>query len=96
MRRSKTLNISVILEELLKQQGLDGKLREHRLLHSWEGLLGKTVARHTKNLYIHNRTLFVTLTSSVARNELMMIKDELIKRLNEQAGAELIDNIVLK
>ncbi len=96
MRRSKTLNISVILEELLKKQGLDGKLREHRLLNSWEGLLGKTVAKRTKNLYIKDRTLFVTLSSSVARNELMMIKDELIKKLNEQAGAVLIDNIVLR
>lgn len=96
MRRSKTVNISVVLEELLKKQGLDGKLREHRLLQSWEGLLGKTMARHTRNLYIKDRTLFVTLSSSVARNELMMIKDELIKRLNEQAGAMLIDNIVLK
>ncbi len=96
MRRSQTLEISAILEAFLKQQGLDGKLREHRLLQSWETLLGKTVAKHTSNLYIKNKTLFVTLTSSVVRNELYMIKDELIKRLNETGGALIIEEIVLK
>ncbi|HYW96544.1 MAG TPA: DUF721 domain-containing protein [Bacteroidales bacterium] len=96
MRRSKTVNISEIISALLKEQGLEGKLEENRLINSWEELLGRAVARTTKNLYIKDRTLFVHLNSSIVRNELMMIRDEMVRRLNEKAGKEVIDKIVLK
>jgi predicted nucleic acid-binding Zn ribbon protein len=95
MRRSQTLNISEIMEALLKERGLDGKLAENRLLNSWEELLGKSVAKVTRNLYIKNNTLFVSMNSSIVRNEIMMIRDELIKRLNEKAGRKIIDSIVI-
>lgn len=96
MRRNQTQNISEIIAAILKANGMEDKLSEVRLIKSWEELLGKSVARRTKDLQIRNRTLFVTLTSPVARNELMMIRDELIKRLNEQAGKQVIDKIVLR
>jgi predicted nucleic acid-binding Zn ribbon protein len=80
----------------MKQNGLDDKLAEVRAMRSWEELLGKTVTRYTKNLYIKDKTLFVSLNSSIVRNEIMMIRDELIKRLNEKAGREVIEKIVVK
>ena len=54
------------------------------------------MARVTKNIYIKDRTLFVQLGSSVVRSELMMIRDEIMKRLNERAGKDVIDKIVLR
>lgn len=96
MRKSKTQNISEIISLILKQNGLDNKLAEVRALRSWEELLGKTVARYTKNLFIKDKILYVSLNSSIVRNELMMIRDELIKRLNEKAGKQVIDRIIVK
>ncbi len=96
MRRSKTLNISEIISDLLKEQGLEGKLAENRLINSWEDLLGRSVARITKKLYIKDRTLYVSLGSSIVRNELVMIRDEIVKRLNERAGSEIIDRIEIR
>ena len=80
----------------MKQNGLEEKLAEVRAVRAWEELLGKTVARYTKNLHVKNKTLFVSLSSSIVRNEIMMIRDELIKRLNEKAGRKIIDKIVVK
>ena len=74
---------------------LEQGLAEYRLMKSWKDLLGITVAKKTKNLRIQNRKLFVTLHSSVVRNELEMIKETLILRLNEAAGMNVIDDIVL-
>ena len=96
MRRSETQNISEVIRQLLKEQGLEGKLAENRLLNSWEEVLGKLASRHTQSLYIKDRVLYVSLRSSVVRNEIMMIRDELIKRLNEKAGREIIDKIVIR
>jgi len=96
MRRSETLNISEIIASLLKEQGLENKLFENRLMNSWEELLGKTVAKATRSLYIKDRVLFVYISSSVVKHEIMMIRDDLVKRLNEKAGRKVIDKIVLR
>ncbi len=96
MRRSKTSNISEIISALLKEQGLEGKLEETRLISSWEEVLGRSVSKATKNLYIKDKVLFVQLNSSIVRSELMLIRDEIVKRLNERAGKAVIDRIVLK
>ncbi|MBE0655966.1 MAG: DUF721 domain-containing protein [Bacteroidales bacterium] len=96
MRRSQTLNISEIISSLLKDQGLEEKLYENRLMNSWETVLGKMISKYTRSMYIKDRVLFVNLTSPVVKNEVMMIRDELVKRLNEKAGKNVIDKIVLR
>lgn len=96
MRRSETVNIRVVIEAFLKEQGLEDKMSENRLLNSWEELLGKSIAQSTRNLYIKDHILFVNLRSSIVRHELLMIKDDLINKLNEKAGRKLIRDIVLR
>ena len=96
MRRSNVQNIGDVVDELLKSLNIDKKLKEVRLTNSWSELLGKNVARATTKVFIKNRVLFVYLNSSVVRNELMMLKSGIIKALNERAGENLIDDILLK
>jgi hypothetical protein len=38
----------------------------------------------------------VHLNSSVVRNELLMLRQELMEKLNQKAGTEVIRDIVLK
>jgi hypothetical protein len=40
--------------------------------------------------------LFVHLSSSVVRNELFMLQDEIIRKLNDAAGEELVTGIVFR
>ncbi|MCB9013978.1 MAG: DUF721 domain-containing protein [Bacteroidales bacterium] len=96
MRKSQTQNISEVVAAIIKSSGLEDKLAETRMLKSWEELLGKSVAKLTKNLYVSKRTLFVSLNSSVVRSELTMIKKDLLIRLNEKAGKSVIDDIVFR
>ncbi len=96
MRIKQTQNIKEIITVILQQNNLEGKLAEVRLIRAWEELLGKTIARYTKRLYIKNKILYVSVSSSVVRNELLLIRDELMKKLNETAGNEIIHKIILK
>jgi hypothetical protein len=96
MRRSNVQNISEVVSELLKKFNIDHKIKEIRLINSWEEVLGKNVARVTTKIFIKNRILFVYLQSPVVRNELMMLKSGILKALNDKAGELLIDDIVLK
>ena len=96
MKRKEIQKIDSLLQSFVKTSNLEKGLAEYRLIKSWKDLLGITVSKKTKSLYIRNRKLFVTLHSSVVRNELEMIKDTIIPRLNEAAGFDVIDDIVLK
>ncbi|MFA8437221.1 MAG: DUF721 domain-containing protein [Marinifilaceae bacterium] len=96
MRRSKTIRIDEVINQVLKEQKLDVKLKEVQLINSWEKVIGKTVARATTGIYIRNQMLYVQIRSSVIRNEIMLVREGLIKALNREVGAQVIKGIVLR
>lgn len=96
MRKNNTQKIEDVVNEYLKALNIDGKLKEVRLIRSWDEVVGKTIARSTREIFIKDRKLFVKLNSSIIRNELFMLRDGLKKALNDRAGEIIIDEIVLR
>ena len=96
MRKSNTEKLGDIIKESLKDLNIDSKLKEVQLINSWEKVVGKTITRYTRNMYIKDKKLFVNVDSSVVRNELLMIKDALINALNKEVGEEIIIEIIIK
>lgn len=96
IRRTQSRPIKEIIEEILKNSGIDQKLKERELIRQWDDVVGKTIARSTESIYIRDRKLFVTIRSSVIRNELVMIREGLKVELNRRSGQTLIDEIVIK
>jgi predicted nucleic acid-binding Zn ribbon protein len=96
MERKDVRKLDSLLEQFVKAHGLERGLAEYRLVKAWSELLGVTIAKKTKSLRIKNRKLFVSLHSSVVRNELSLIKDTLIPKLNEAAGMDVIDDVILR
>jgi predicted nucleic acid-binding Zn ribbon protein len=56
--------------------------------------MGKAVANRTKEIFIRDKKLFVRIESSVVKNELKMMRSQIISNLNEKAGAEVVQEIV--
>ncbi|MDY0099971.1 MAG: DUF721 domain-containing protein [Bacteroidales bacterium] len=96
MRRSKTITIAEAVKDYLREMNLDKKLAETDLLNSWEDIVGKAISSRTSKVYIKDQVLFVHLRSSVVRNELLMVRDALMEKINEKAGRMLIKDIVLR
>ena len=96
MRKSNTQPISKILDEFIRETNIGPKLKEMEVLKAWETLLGKAIASYTTKIYISHGILYVTLSSPVVKTELRMMKAELLARLNEEVGEEVITSIVFK
>ena len=96
MRRSNTQSLSEVLREYIRENRIERKLKEVDAVKSWEDLLGKTIARYTRNISISNRILYVEITSAVVKNELIMMREEIRRKINEHAGVELVSRIVFK
>jgi predicted nucleic acid-binding Zn ribbon protein len=96
MKRNNTLSIRELLKEYVDSMHIRTRLKESRLKEQWEQMLGKNAASLTRKLVIKNKVLYVYLDSSVLRNELLMMREKLIFRINEMAGEEIVEKIVLK
>lgn len=57
-------------------------------------LAGGNVARYTNSVSVKDGKLFVKLTSPLLKNDLMMQRSVLMKRLNEKVGQELLNEII--
>lgn len=96
MRRNNTQSLSEVIREFVKGSSIERKLKETDVVQSWEELLGKTIAGYTKNVTLKNKVLFVEITSSVVKNELFMMREEIRLKMNERAGEELVSTIIFK
>lgn len=96
MRRSNTQSLSDVLREYVKDTSIERKLKEVDVVQSWEDLLGKTIANYTRSVSLKNSILFVEINSSVVKNELFMMREEIRRKLNEKAGEELVSKIIFK
>ncbi|HOO99090.1 MAG TPA: DUF721 domain-containing protein [Bacteroidales bacterium] len=96
MRRSRTISLAEAVQDYLKEMKLDGKLKETGIINSWEDIVGKAIASRTTKIYIRDGIMHVKLSSSVVRNELLMLRRSLVDKINEKAGAEIVKDIVLR
>ncbi len=96
MRRGEIKSISELVRATCREEGLETPLNEYRLIQAWSQMLGKAVQTYTKELKIYNQVLFVKVTSSVLRQELLMNRKALVKRLNDHVKAQVITDIVFR
>lgn len=96
IRKSQTRTIREVIRDFLKENNLQKGLDEQEMVRLWYEKTGKMVARHTRSVQIRNRKMYVKLDSSVVRNELSMLRDALVKDLNESFQEPLIDEIILQ
>jgi len=96
MRKSQTQKLSDVISECLRELQIDRKLKEVSIVSQWEELMGRTVAVRTDRIYIRNRILYIHVTSAVLKNELLMMRQQIINKLNENAGEKLVESMVIR
>jgi predicted nucleic acid-binding Zn ribbon protein len=95
-RKSNENPVSEVIDLFLRQYGLNNRYKEFRLLQSWNELMGPMIAKHTKDVKMFNGTLYVDLDSAPMRNELSFAKSRIIKNLNDEAGEEIVKEMVFR
>jgi hypothetical protein len=94
MKSSNEYTLKQAIEALIDQYKIQERLSETSVVNDWEKIVGKMISRHTKNIYIKKRILFVELDNAALRNELSYAKTKLVAAINKSLNAEAIDEIV--
>lgn len=89
------MTIKEAVEKMLEVYRLRRKYDETALIAAWPELMGQAIANRTKQLYIRDKKLFVNVESSVIKNELVLMRSQIIGRMNERAGRVVIEELVL-
>lgn len=93
MFRREVKSVADVLQQLLREEGLETPLQQKRLIDSWETVTGRIVARYTTEKFIQNQTLYVKIVNPALRQDLAMMRQQLVKLLNEQVGSFIISDI---
>jgi len=96
MSKGNEYTLKEAIEQMLHTYRLDGKLKEVALIQSWEKVMGPAIQKYTRGLRIVNRVLYVEIASAPLREELMYGRSRIVQLLNEAAGEQVIDEVVLR
>ena len=83
------------MELYLKQMGLTQHFKEQEVCRLWPEVVVGMIASKTKSVRMSNGKLFVSFTSSVVKNEILLVKEGLLKALNDRVGEGVVKDLVI-
>ncbi|MGB5227719.1 DUF721 domain-containing protein [Eudoraea sp.] len=97
MAKEKNLHsLSEALNAFIKENKLQKGIDKVMVKKAWEKIMDNGVNNYTTAVELRNDTLFVSLSSSVLREELSHGKSKIIDMINEELKKDLVKNIVLR
>ena len=93
MFRKDVKPLSEVLSQFLRHEGLETPLLQRRLVNAWDTIVGPTIAQYTSDKFIQNQVLFVKIINPALRQDLSMMRSELVKRLNNAVGSQIITEV---
>ena len=90
------ISLADAMQLFLKKSKLKNGILAVQIEDVWEKMMGKTIAKYTDKIQIVRGTLFISTNESTLRNTLMFQKEDIIKRVNETLGEQVIHEVVIR
>lgn len=94
MRKPNDVTLKDAIGKMFDVYRLRRKFDETSILAIWPEIMGTAIANRTTQIYIHDKKLFIRIESSVIKNELLMVRQGIIQKLNDHAGSIVITEMV--
>src|SRR3569833_1943437 len=94
MRKANDKTLKEAIEQMLQVYKIKRRNDETGIISAWPDLVGKSVANRTKEIFISDKKLFLRIDSSVIKNELLMMRSQIFEKINKDANALLIEEII--
>jgi len=94
MRKSNDKTLKEAIEQMLQVYKIKRKFEETGITTAWPELVGKSVANRTRELFISDKKLFLRIESSVIKNELMLMRAQIIEKINDRAKSVIVEEII--
>ncbi len=81
------------IEELVQRLGIGKKVREYEAVLQWERIVGEKIASISTAVRIQQGILMVKVKTAPWRNELSLLKPDIIRKMNEELKEEVVKDI---
>ena len=93
MFKREVKSLDELLNRFLREEGLETPLLQQRVVNAWEQVAGPMVARYTTEKFVKNQMLFVKITNPALRQDLSMMRAQLVNRLNAAVGSSVVTDV---
>jgi hypothetical protein len=95
-RKNGERDIKSVVQEFIASNRLDKGLDQVSVAQAWESVMGAPIVKYTTGVVLDRDTLYVSLSSSVLREELSYGKLKIIDLLNGKMQKEVVRKLVLR
>ncbi len=95
-RQNGERDIKSVVQEFIKSNRLNQGLDQVSVTQAWESVMGPPIVKYTTGVVLDRDTLYVSLSSSVLREELSYGKLKIIDLLNGKMQKEVVRKLVLR
>lgn len=88
IRRKDALTMEEVIDEFIKSMKLASGLNTRRVFAAWDECSG--AAPFTLKRFFRGGTLYITVSSSVVRNQLLMQKEALVEKMNAHLAQDTL------
>ncbi len=84
------MDLTEAIVGFLRETGLEQQVLEVQMEEIWPSVMGETVAKLTRSVEVKNGMLYVKVNSAALKTQLFENRFELVRKLNEAVGAQVI------
>lgn len=95
-RRNESNSLNDVLKAFVRENSLEKGMDKIDVRNAWINLMGKGVNTYTTQIELKRETLYVSLSSSVLRQELAFGKEKIVTMINEELGKDIVKTIILR
>ena len=88
--------ISSILARLVSRMGISTRLEREKAVILWEEAVGRNIASRAEAVSFKGGRLFVVVKDSTWLQELALMKEGLIEKLNSLLGKPMVEDIMFR
>ncbi|MCJ7665664.1 MAG: DUF721 domain-containing protein [Actinobacteria bacterium] len=89
-------DIGSIIGSVVDKMELSKKLRTSNIFNHWEDIVGSGISKRSKPERLIRNTLYVSVTNSTWANELSLMSEKLIEKINSFTGEDIVKTIRFK
>jgi predicted nucleic acid-binding Zn ribbon protein len=92
-RKHNDQSLKELIAEMLKTSGMDRRYAEMEVVRCFHEVVGPTISKRTKSVFVKDRKLVIRPVSGVVKEELNYAKSSLLEMINEKLGFHAIEEI---
>ncbi len=86
-------DIGSIIGDVIKKSNMERKLNISKIFNHWKDIVGSEIYKKSKPERIAGGILYVRVSTSIWANELSLMSDKLIEKINSFIGEKVVESI---